>query len=441
MSSREKGLKRREEGKTTSSQRKTSTQGNQDECRMKHTKPEDDSPIQRRDRKHDIDEETRRTDDMRSKEGGRLKHCNVDGDVPLCLRRKLEDNKEYSSSESKKYEGKGSGSGNQKKMQNCVMKNTASGSEELQSHYTAGEDMHKKKGSHLHHSSKNMRSMHSSEKIEELVTDLEGYRWDAILLSETWRHEPAVIWETQHNHIFMGAGRYENKHGVGIMLNKRWRKRIVDTVYINERAIKATILVNRRRIDLMSVYFPHSKYADHHVEKMYKIIENHMPNNKKCIPIIGGDFNAELGPGKGSECKSVGKYTLNESNKRGDWLKSWLMLNDYSALNTMFRKTPQKQTSFVSPKGKEKQIDYILTKRRYLRNVKDAEANDMIHMGSDHRCVMATLMSSMPEKKSLPGEGSHNMLRLCMLNTRMKPRKTTVKSLISKKDIRKLLSR
>ena len=31
--------------------------------------------------------------------------------------------------------------------------------------------------------------MHSSEKIEELVTELEGYRWDAILLSDregTW---------------------------------------------------------------------------------------------------------------------------------------------------------------------------------------------------------------------------------------------------------------
>ena len=40
---------------------------------------------------------------------------------------------------------------------------------------------------------KNMRSMHSSEKIEELVTELEGYRWDAILLSETWRHDPAEL--------------------------------------------------------------------------------------------------------------------------------------------------------------------------------------------------------------------------------------------------------
>ena len=58
-----------------------------------------------------------------------------------------------------------------------------------------------------------MRSMHSSEKIEELVTELEGHRWDAILLNETWRHEPAELWERQHKHIFMGAGKYDNKHG------------------------------------------------------------------------------------------------------------------------------------------------------------------------------------------------------------------------------------
>ena len=49
---------------------------------------------------------------------------------------------------------------------------------------------------------------------------------------------------------------------------------------------------------------------------------------------------------------------------------------------------------------RKKQIDYILTKRRYLRNVKDAEANDMIHMGSDHRCVMATFLINTPEKNT-----------------------------------------
>ena len=95
----------------------------------------------------------------------------------------------------------------------------------------------------------------------------EGYRWDAILLSETWRQDKAEIWEKHHKHMFMGAGKNDNKHGVGIMLNEKWRQRIIDTEYINERAIAATILVNRQPIKLMSVYFPHSGYADHHIEK------------------------------------------------------------------------------------------------------------------------------------------------------------------------------
>ena len=65
----------------------------------------------------------------------------------------------------------------------------------------------------------------------------------------------------------MGAGKYDNKQGVGIMLNKKWRQRIIDTEYINERAITATIVVNPQHIKMMSVHFSHSGYADHHVEK------------------------------------------------------------------------------------------------------------------------------------------------------------------------------
>ena len=53
----------------------------------------------------------------------------------------------------------------------------------------------------------------------------------------------------------MGAGKYDNKHGVGLVLNKKWRQRIIETEYINERSISATIVVNRQRIKLMSVFF------------------------------------------------------------------------------------------------------------------------------------------------------------------------------------------
>ena len=47
------------------------------------------------------------------------------------------------------------------------------------------------------------KKMHSSAIIEEMVRELEGYRWDAILLSETWRQDKSEMWETHDKHIFM----------------------------------------------------------------------------------------------------------------------------------------------------------------------------------------------------------------------------------------------
>ena len=90
---------------------------------------------------------------------------------------------------------------------------------------------------------------------------------------------------------------------------------------------------------MVSVYFPHSGNADQHVEKVYKSIEKMTKSSKKHdMQIVGGDFNAELGPSAGIEHLSVGRHTLNESNRRGDWLKQWLMLQKFVALNTMYKK-------------------------------------------------------------------------------------------------------
>ena len=40
----------------------------------------------------------------------------------------------------------------------------------------------------------------------------------------------------------------------------------------SERVVAMSISVNKQPIVLMSVYMPHSGYADHHVEKVYKTI-------------------------------------------------------------------------------------------------------------------------------------------------------------------------
>ena len=193
----------------------------------------------------------------------------------------------------------------------------------------------------------------------------------------------------------MGAGKFENRHGVGILLNKKWLKRQW-TEYIDERAIATLSTVNKQKIMLMSVYFPHTGYVDHHVEKAYRTLEK-FTKSKKNIQIVGGDFNAELGHGVDVERNSVGQYTLKDSNMRGDWMKQWLIVQKLVALNTIHKKT-DKQVTYRNPEGAEKQLDYILTKRKYLTYSGNAEANNMINMGSDNRIGMAQFVIPAPNK-------------------------------------------
>ena len=109
--------------------------------------------------------------------------------------------------------------------------------------------------------------------------------------------------------------------GVGIMLNrksrqKKYRYRTHQRTghHCHDRGKPPTHQTDE------CVFLHHSGYAVHHIEKMYRTIENQTENCKRYIPTIGGDFNAELGLGHGTECISVGRHTLNGGNKRGDWI-------------------------------------------------------------------------------------------------------------------------
>ena len=80
-------------------------------------------------------------------------------------------------------------------------------------------------------------------------------------------------------------------------------------------------------------------------------------------------------------------------------MTQWLLEQRLIALNTMYKKTLQEQVTHRTPRGIEKQMDYILVSKKHYRWSRDAEANDMIHMKSDQRRVMARLVIPVKAKK------------------------------------------
>ena len=197
---------------------------------------------------------------------------------------------------------------------------------------------------------KNMRSMNSSERIEELSSELHQVTSDAILISETWR-QGKEIWETQQGHIMVESGKFTNKHGVAILLNKRWKKprsngyNAFASVWSHCRSQSTNNLSPWWACTCHTVAIP-TTTSRKLTKQSFSTI-----GKEKCMKIIGGDFNAELGPGEGIELSSVGHYTLNKANCRGEWMTQWLLDNISVAMNTKHKKVPQKHVTYHTPKS------------------------------------------------------------------------------------------
>ena len=87
-----------------------------------------------------------------------------------------------------------------------------------------------------------------------------------MLISETWRPSKEV-WETEQGHVVKESGKFTNKHGVAIIVNRRWRNKINWVESACERVVAASVPVSKQPITLVSMYMPHSGYPDHQVEK------------------------------------------------------------------------------------------------------------------------------------------------------------------------------
>ena len=112
---------------------------------------------------------------------------------------------------------------------------------------------------------KTVRSLHDNHRFEGRLKKIEGCRWEAILLCETWKSAKEEIWESHCGHIYMSAGGFDSKHGVGLLFNKRWKWKIQWTESVSERMIVTALKHQQRRVVLTSVHFPHTGYEEIHI--------------------------------------------------------------------------------------------------------------------------------------------------------------------------------
>ena len=66
---------------------------------------------------------------------------------------------------------------------------------------------------------KNVHSLQTALREEELFMELQCVEWDVVLLTETWRDKRQERWRNEDGHMFCGSGGLRGQSGTGILLH------------------------------------------------------------------------------------------------------------------------------------------------------------------------------------------------------------------------------
>ena len=207
------------------------------------------------------------------------------------------------------------------------------------------------------HNTRNARWLNNGDPFDELHTELEGCKWDANFPEwhlETRKKDLGVeLWSHHHERWWLQSKNTESEYswmrdGCGKSSKKE---------QVSERMIIVTIKRHQRRIELASVCFSRSVNTDVHFENMYKCNENHSDKKLRSSRVIS-TLSLDL-------LMSLKVTTLESVQWRSpsNVVSGWNSVGESKTLSRSIqnsKKVPEKQTTFRSASGKDKQLDYVL---------------------------------------------------------------------------------
>lgn len=100
-----------------------------------------------------------------------------------------------------------------------------------------------------------------------------------------------------------------------------------------------------------------------------------------------GNFNAVVGVGKDNQM--IGKHGLGTRNIRGERLVNFCKQNNLLVSNTMFEVPKRRRYTWIAPWDTNRyQIDYILAKSRFMKQIMTSHRYPGAEIDSDHNLVV-----------------------------------------------------
>ncbi|RZB79100.1 DnaJ-like subfamily C member 7 isoform B [Glycine soja] len=225
-------------------------------------------------------------------------------------------------------------------------------------------------------------------KSMEIVDVMVRRKINFMCLQETkWTGEKAKELDNSGFKLWY-TGKIRSRNGVGIIVDKEWKKDVVDVRRVGDRIIALKLVVGQDTFNVISGYVPQVGLAEHFKVKFWEDLEGvlqDIPQGEKVF--LGGDLNGHVGSvDRGSEGVHGG-FGLGEMNGEGKSILEFSEALDLSIANTWFKKREEHLITYKSG-GTCSQIDFFLIRksdRKYCLNCKVIPGESLT---SQHRVLV-----------------------------------------------------
>ena len=115
--------------------------------------------------------------------------------------------------------------------------------------------------------------------------------------------------------------------------------------------------------------------------------------------VLGADLNGHVGEGNIGDKEIMGRYGAGRKNKEGLMVVDFGKRMDLAIVNTYFKKKDKHRVTYKSG-GKSTQVDYMMCRRRNLKEMSDCKVILNECVAKQHRMVVCKMAVMVKKKKA-----------------------------------------
>ena len=224
-------------------------------------------------------------------------------------------------------------------------------------------------------------------KGHEIVDMMQRRKIDVLCVQETkWKGSKARFLGNGYKLYYHGQDNRRN--GVGIILKGTYVERVLEIKRMSDRLISVKIEVEGEILNIVSAYAPQAGCSQEEKDSFWRDIDavvREVPTGERCF--IGADLNGHVGEGNWGDEEVLGRHGYGRRNEEGQGIVDFAIRAEMAVLNTYFKKGVEQHVTYRSG-GRSSQVDYLLCRRRRMKEVSDCYVLGGESVAPQHRVVI-----------------------------------------------------